>query len=94
MSMVSSITRRPIACNALFLGDVNLGGGVRDVAPAVVDALNECIESFAIETPVVVVLARDSATWVRSSSTVRVIPCRTLADAVVAVWPTAVLSPQ
>jgi hypothetical protein len=94
MSMVSSLTRRSIAANTLFLGDIDLGGGVRDVAPDLVDALNESIASFVVETPVTLLLAPSSAAWVRSSSTVRVIPCRTLVHAVAAAWPNVLLAPQ
>lgn len=94
MSMVSSLARRRIASNVLFLGDVDLGGDIRKVESGVVDALNESIASFVVETPITVVLAPSSAIWVRSSSTVRVIPCSTLALAVAAVWPNVSLSPQ
>ena len=94
VAMISSIARRPIPVQHLFAGDVDLNGHIRDVAPGVVDALNEAIEAFAIETPVTVVLAADSATWMQSSSTVRVIAARTLSDVAAAVWPNTNLTPQ
>ena len=94
VAMISSIARRPIPAQHLFAGDVDLHGHSRDVAPGIVDALNDAIETFAIETPVTVVLAPDSATWMQSSSTVRVIAARTLSDVAAAVWPNTNLTPQ
>jgi hypothetical protein len=78
----------------LFLGDVDLGGGIRDVAASVIDGLNDAIETFAIETPITVVLAPDSATWLRTSSTVRAIPCRSLTQAIASVWQNTTLIPS
>lgn len=86
ISMVSSLANTPVPSNVLLLGDIDLHGQVRDVPSATVDALNDAIDAFRVETPVTVVLARDSAVWVRSASTVRVYPCRTLADAIAATW--------
>lgn len=93
-ALVSSLARRPVPADHLLVGDLDLRGGVRDVPPAVVDAFNAAVEAFAVETPLTVLLAPDSAAWVRSSSTVRVVPCRTLADVAAAVWPNVSLVPQ
>jgi hypothetical protein len=94
IAMVSSLVRRAVPPEMLFLGDVDLGGGIRDVAAPIIDGLNDAIENFAIETPITVVLAPDSATWLRTSSTVRAIPCRSLAQAVASVWSNTTLIPS
>lgn len=86
MAMVSSLVKKPIAPEILLLGDVDLRGNVRDVPAKVIDRLNDAINAFEIETPLVVVLSPDSATWVNASSTVNVLPVATLTAAVAAVW--------
>jgi len=87
MAMVSSLVKKPIAPEILLLGDVDLCGNVRDVPARVIDRLNDAINAFEIETPLTVILATDSATWVNGSSTVQVLSVPTLTAAVAAVWP-------
>lgn len=94
MGMVSSLTRRPIPSQHLLIGDVDLGGNVRDVWSDWVDCINEAIEKFDIESPVTLLLAPDSARWIKASSTTRVVPCAHIRDAVAALWPNQQLFPQ
>ncbi|HEX3357078.1 MAG TPA: hypothetical protein VHS31_08920, partial [Tepidisphaeraceae bacterium] len=44
VAMVSSLSRRPVPAQHLFIGDLDLHGHIRDVAPWIVDALNGAIE--------------------------------------------------
>lgn len=92
VAMASALGRQPVPAGHLFLGDVGLAGEVLDVRASVVDALNDAISDFSIETPLTVLLATDSAAWVNGSSTVHVEPVRSLADVVRAVWPAVNLS--
>jgi predicted ATP-dependent serine protease len=92
--MVSSLARKRLRDELLFLGDLDLEGRVQNVAAERVDALNAAVAKFDIETPVTIVCAPDTATWVNASSTVVVAPARTLADAVAAVWPGIELQPR
>jgi predicted ATP-dependent serine protease len=94
VAMISSLARKPIGEQLIFLGDVDLQGRVRDVAAKQVDRLNEAVASFEIETPLKIVCAPDTAVWLNASSTVVVVPARTLADAVAAVWPGIELQPR
>jgi hypothetical protein len=94
MAMVSSLVRRAVPSEMLFGGDVDLGGGIRDVTAPIIDGLNDAIDTFAVETPITVVLAPDSATWLRTSSTVRANSCRSLVHAVASVWPNTAMIPS
>jgi predicted ATP-dependent serine protease len=94
MAMVSSLVRRAVPSEMLFVGDVDLGGGIRDVTAPIIDGLNDAIDTFAVETPITVVLAPDSATWLRTSSTVRANSCRSLVHAVASVWPNTAMIPS
>jgi predicted ATP-dependent serine protease len=94
VAMVASITRKQIGEQLLLVGDVDLAGNIQPASTEHVDCLNKAISAFEVETPVTVVCAPESATWINSSSTVRVIPVRTLAEAVEAVWPGVDLQPR
>ena len=87
VAMVSSLANAAVPANVVLLGDLDLHGNVCEVQPRVVDAVNDAIDAYRIETPLTAVLAPDGAAWVRSSPVVRVAACRTLADAVAATWP-------
>jgi predicted ATP-dependent serine protease len=94
VAMVSSLARKRLRDDLLFLGDVDLESRVQEVAAERVDALNAAVAKFEIETPVTIVCAPGTATWVNASSTVLVVPAWTLADAVAAVWPGIQLQPR
>jgi predicted ATP-dependent serine protease len=87
MAIAASLFRKSVGPNLLFLGDLDLQGRVGAISPKRVDRLNDALAAFEIETPVLIVCAPETATWVNSSSTVVVVPARTLADAVAAAWP-------
>lgn len=93
VAMISALSRKPVPEAHLFLGDLDLHGQVIDVGAKLVDSLNEAIAEYTIETPLKIVLARESATWVNASSTVKVLPVKTLVDVVAAVWPGVNLQP-
>jgi predicted ATP-dependent serine protease len=94
VAMVSSLVRKSIGEQLLFLGDVDLQERIRDVAAKRVDRLNEAVASFEIETPLRIICAPETAAWLNASSTVVVAPALTLADAVAAVWPGSELLPR
>ncbi len=94
VAMVASMTKKRIDDQLLLVGDVDLAGHIQPASTEQVDRLNQAINAFQIETPVTIVCAPASATWINSSSTVTVIPVRTLAEAVEAVWPGVELQPR
>lgn len=87
IALIASMTQRPVPPSLLLVGDIDLHGRAQNMSPQSIDSLNKAIANFTIESPVTVVLAADSAVWVNASSTVRVVPAITLADAVEATWP-------
>jgi predicted ATP-dependent serine protease len=87
IAMVSSLIRRGVGEEMLFLGNVDLQDRIQEVDPDRIDRLNDAINRFEIEIPVTIVCCPEAATWVNSSSTVVVRPAHTLAEAVAAAWP-------
>jgi hypothetical protein len=94
VAMVASMTRKRIGDQLLLVGDVDLAGNIQPASTEHVDGLNQAIDAFQVESPVTILCAPESATWINSSSTVTVIPARTLAEAVEAVWPGVELQPR
>jgi len=94
VAMVASMTRKRIDDQLLLVGDVDLAGNIQPASTEHVDRLNQAIDAFQVETPVTVICAPESATWINSSSTVTVMAVRTLAEAVEAVWPGVELQPR
>jgi hypothetical protein len=94
MAMVASMTRKAIGDEWLLVGDLDLAGRVQAARTDRVDCLNQAIDAFEVESPVKILCAPETAIWVNSSSTVTVLPVRTLPEAVGAVWPGAKLQPR
>ena len=94
VAIVSSLSRRPLADDLLFVGDLDLQGRLCDIAAKRVDQINDAVAAFQIETPLKIVCAPQTATWINASSTVAVIPAVTLENVVAAVWPGVVLQPR
>jgi predicted ATP-dependent serine protease len=94
MAMVASLTRKMIGDEWLLVGDVDLAGRIQPASTERVDRLNQAVDAFEVETPVTILCAPETATWVNSSSTVTVLPVRTISEAVEAVWPGAKLQPR
>jgi predicted ATP-dependent serine protease len=93
-AMTASLTRSRLREDLLFLGDVDLRGRVQDVSAKRVDQLNDAIDAFEVETPVRIICAPQTATWINASSTVVVLRAQTLAEATQAVWPRTELCPR
>ncbi len=94
LAMVASMTKKRIRDELLLVGDVDLAGRIQPACTERVDRLNQAIAAFDVETPVTIICAPETATWINSSSTVTVMPVRTLSEAVEAVWPGVELQPR
>ena len=87
MAMIGSYLQLSVPEQNLYLGEIDLYRNVRAAPSAVIQGLTSDLNSGNIATPIALFLHPDSAANFTPSASLRVVPCKTLEEAVFLTWP-------
>ncbi len=88
MALVGSYIRASVPENHLYIGEIDLFRHVRPLAPELVTALRQALDSGEIPLPATIYLPVAAVEQlVGCGSNVTLVPCRSLEDAVFGTWP-------
>ena len=88
MALIASYARKPIPESYLYLGEVDLFRKVLAVPIEVLQALTDAIDHGDLTTPITLFVPPMAVGCLpRSSSSIKVVPCSSLEDAVYQTWP-------
>jgi predicted ATP-dependent serine protease len=87
ISLIGSAQQRVVADGLLFLGEIDLMRRVRDVPDSMATEIANALIAGAIRQPVKIVCSPGTASLLTSSGNVQCAACRTVDEAVFAVWP-------
>jgi DNA repair protein RadA/Sms len=88
MALIGSFIRRDVPKDYVYLGEIDLFHAIQPIPPTVLDALSAGIASGQVPLPVTLLVPPSAVAQLPSvSGRVRVVPCRTLEEAVRQTWP-------
>lgn len=88
MALVASYCHKALPADHLYLGEIDLFRNVLEVPPPLLESLIYAIDTGEVTTPVTLFVPPTAMQHLpRSHPTVRLVPCRTLEEAICKTWP-------
>lgn len=87
IALIASYLQKPVPAHNIYIGEIDLFRNVRAIAPAICQALKAALDTGDIASPATLFLHPTAAAEFSPSESVRVVPCRTLEEAVLLTWP-------
>ena len=87
IALIGSYLQKAVPSHNIYIGEIDLFRNVRSIAPAISQSLKAALDAGDIAAPVTLFLHPTSAAEFTSSESVRVVPCKTLEEAVFQTWP-------
>lgn len=87
IALIASYLQKPVPQQNIYIGEIDLFRNLRSVAPAISQSLKASLDSGELASPVTLFLHPMTAVEFSPSESLRVVPCKTLEEAVFLTWP-------